>query len=186
MSVHVFFFFFFPNITPLHLGPVLLGWIISVITIYPLAAAHPLVLAMQTSSVHTYFGPREVPPPCLLILLLLLPSTPKLNIPCILHTWDCTDQDEPIRAWQPFHHADRLVRHWVGGVSLRICAHHCPAGLLLEWFFTALTGMGLFIPSHPHIHTHCVKKLRMETWSSCRPDFQLYWGEHWHHSAVAW
>lgn len=30
------------------------------------------------------------------------------------------------------HHADRLVRHWVGGVSLRSCAQHCPAGLLLE------------------------------------------------------
>lgn len=29
-------------------------------------------------------------------------------------------------------HADRLIRHWVGGVSLRICAQHCPAGLLLE------------------------------------------------------
>lgn len=30
------------------------------------------------------------------------------------------------------YHADRLVRHWVGGVSLRSCAQHCPAGLLLE------------------------------------------------------
>lgn len=50
------------------------------------------------------------------------------------------------------YHADRLIRHWVGGVSLRICAQHCPAGLLLEWLFTALMGMGLSIPSHPHRH----------------------------------
>lgn len=58
------------------------------------------------------------------------------------------------------YHADRLVRHWVGGVSLRICAHHCLAGLLLEWLCAALTGIGLLIPSIAltHTQTHIEEK----------------------------
>lgn len=40
------------------------------------------------------------------------------------------------------HHADRLVRHWVGGVSLRICAHRCPAGPSAGAALCCINGRG--------------------------------------------
>lgn len=78
------------------------------------------------------------------------------------------------------YHADRLIRHWVGGVSLRICAQHCPAGLLLEWLFAALMGMGLSIPSHPHRH-NVVKAFQGDLVLFHHHSCELL-----HHPAVAW
>ena len=82
------------------------------------------------------------------------------------------------------HHADRLVRHWVGGVSLRICAHHCPAGLLLEWLCYALMWITLLIPSHTHTHTQWKKAsdgglvVLLQPWSG--------WDEQRRPPALAW
>lgn len=141
---------------------------------------------MPTSSQCTYFGPIEVPPSsssspsssshssCSSSSCCCRRPHPKLNI--LLHTTRFAlhrnrAKRHPRVTAPPAHHAEPLVRHWVGGVSLRICAHRfffffCPAGPVffflspcppphqLEWPLTALAGMGLSIPLQSVTHTH--------------------------------
>lgn len=134
---------------------------------------------MPTSSQFTYFSPEEVPPSSSLVHTHLKYSvhTPGFCFALIRPNPSVHDS---------LHHADRLIRHWVGGVSLRICAQHCPAGLLLEWLFTALLGMGLSIPSHPHRHNVKKKNIWGRPGAPAAQIFTTTDVSRSNHPAVAW